>query len=184
MIPYSGSRQEALATATRFQTQFGLHVGRATVSGIIDAVRTTILSWALRLEREGVIGQGLSFNADERERAQSISGSIEIKSVGHIEHLHVSQDSSSTHLTAHLHLEIEQVEEFIVELSQKLGELELSEDLQAELDSDVNTIGAQAISPRPNARIVRESLSSIKRVLESASGSAAAELLKSLGQLL
>ena len=132
---------------------------------------------------EGVLGQGLSFNAGERARAQSLSGSIEINS-GPIEHLHISQDSSSTHLTAHLHLEIEQVEEFLVELSHKVGELELSEDLQAELDSDIATIGAQTKSPRPNGRIVRESLSSIKRVLESASGSAVVELLKSIGQLL
>ena len=76
------------------------------------------------------------------------------------------------------------MEEFLVELSHKVGELELSEDLQAELDSDIATIGAQTKSPRPNGRIVRESLSSIKRVLESASGSAVVELLKSIGQLL
>lgn len=73
--------------------------------------------------------------------------------------------------------------EFLAELSHKGGELELPKDLQAELDSDIATVQAQVKSPRPKGQIVKECLSSIKRVLESASGSAAAELLKSLGQL-
>ena len=76
------------------------------------------------------------------------------------------------------------LDEFLVELSHKGGELELPKDLQAELDSDIATVQAQAKSPRPKGQIVKEGLSSIKRVLESASGSAAAELLKSLGQFL
>ena len=183
MIPYGGSRQEALARATRFQTQFGLFVGKATVSGILDAVRTTILSWTLRLEDEGVIGRGLSFNAGARERAQSLSEGVQINSE-HIEHLHLAQSGSSIHLTANLHLKIEHVETFLGELSEKVRELDLARELHEELDADIATIEAQAKSPRPNARIVRESLSSIKRVLEGASGAAGVELLKSLGQLL
>ena len=75
------------------------------------------------------------------------------------------------------------LDQFLVELSHKGRELELPKDLQAELDSDIATVQAQVRSPRPKGKIVKESLSSIKRVLENASGSVAAELLKSLSQL-
>lgn len=36
---------------------------------ILDAVRTTILEWSLKLEAEGIVGEGLSFSPEEKERA-------------------------------------------------------------------------------------------------------------------
>ena len=46
-------------------------IGRNQVAAILDAVRTNILNWSLQLEVDGVIGEGMTFSADEKQRAQS-----------------------------------------------------------------------------------------------------------------
>lgn len=50
-----------------------LHVGRNAIVKIVDAVRTTVLNWALDLEERGVVGHGLSFSPQERAAATSSS---------------------------------------------------------------------------------------------------------------
>ena len=46
-------------------------IGRNQVAAILDAVRTKILNWSLQLEADGVIGEGMTFSAEEKQRAQS-----------------------------------------------------------------------------------------------------------------
>ena len=51
--------------------QPALHVGANSIKGILDCVRNTVLEWALKLEEEGILGEGLSFSYDEKEKAQN-----------------------------------------------------------------------------------------------------------------
>ena len=46
-------------------------IGRNQVAAILDAVRTKILEWSLQLEADGVIGEGMTFSPEEKQRAQS-----------------------------------------------------------------------------------------------------------------
>lgn len=46
-------------------------VQRSQIVGILDAVRNTILEWALKLESEGILGDGISFSDDEKHKASS-----------------------------------------------------------------------------------------------------------------
>ncbi len=46
-----------------------LRVAPSQVFGILDAVRSKILDWALDLESKGIVGDGLRFNPKEVERA-------------------------------------------------------------------------------------------------------------------
>lgn len=38
-------------------------VSHTAVVKIVDAVRTVVLNWALKLEEDGVVGEGMSFTA-------------------------------------------------------------------------------------------------------------------------
>ena len=74
-----------------------------------------------------------------------------------------------------------QLSEFIELLKDKLPELEISADDKSEIEADVATIEAQIKSNRPKIGIIKESLLSIKRILEGASGAVIAiGLLKCL----
>jgi len=48
-----------------------LHIGSNIIAGIIDSVRNTILDWALKLEEQGVLGEGVTFSKEEKHKAQS-----------------------------------------------------------------------------------------------------------------
>lgn len=54
---------------------------RSQIVGILDAVRNTILEWALKLEEQSILGEGLTFSEEEREKART-TDSV------HIEHFH------------------------------------------------------------------------------------------------
>jgi len=69
----------------------GVNFGRMAVAlsvsqaqGLLDAVRNLVLDWALALEKRGIVGEGLSFNAEERSKAQSGSTTITIGSIGQL----------------------------------------------------------------------------------------------------
>jgi hypothetical protein len=51
-------------------------VAKSKISSILDIVQNTILEWALKLEDQGILGDGLSFSPAEKERA---AGNMEIK---------------------------------------------------------------------------------------------------------
>ena len=48
---------------SRFPTEVFLLVSHTAVVKIVDAVRTVVLNWALKLEKDGVVGEGMSFTA-------------------------------------------------------------------------------------------------------------------------
>ena len=41
----------------------------AAFRGIVDSVRTTVLEWALKLEEDGIVDEGLSFSSTEKALA-------------------------------------------------------------------------------------------------------------------
>jgi hypothetical protein len=62
--------------------QAGAEISIADVVGILGAVRTAVLDWAIEMERAGVHGEGLSFSATEQQKAQSVSNTFNIQSIG------------------------------------------------------------------------------------------------------
>jgi hypothetical protein len=82
-------------------------VGANNLTAILNAVRTRILEWALSLEAEGILGDGLSFSASEKQAAmnsqnirienfQGILGNVQSGSVNQTNTLHiVASDFSS-----------------------------------------------------------------------------------------
>lgn len=62
-------------TGTDFESS--LHIGRGALVELVDGVRNTILKWSLQLEADGILGDGLSFNANEKEIAQERSADLQ-----------------------------------------------------------------------------------------------------------
>lgn len=53
-----------------------LHVDKHSLTGVLEAVRTIVLNWSLRLEKEGVLGDGMSFSREEMSRATHVTYNI------------------------------------------------------------------------------------------------------------
>jgi hypothetical protein len=82
---------------TRFQ--IALHIDPSVISGILDAVQNTVLNWALKLEEEGILGEGMSFSKEEKEKALT-STSIHIENfqgiLGNADNSTVTQNLTMT----------------------------------------------------------------------------------------
>ncbi len=49
-------------------------VGKSQLAGILAAIRNRLLDWALQLEAEGILGEGLTFTDSEKRKASVASG--------------------------------------------------------------------------------------------------------------
>jgi hypothetical protein len=46
---------------------------RSEFRRILEAVRNLILEWALKLEQEGIMGEGLTFSPEDQRKAESVT---------------------------------------------------------------------------------------------------------------
>lgn len=74
-------------------------LGTNQIASILEQVRTKLLDWSLNLEYEGILGEGLSFSQEEKQKASN-SSSISIQNfqgvLGDVTEGSVSQQMSMT----------------------------------------------------------------------------------------
>jgi hypothetical protein len=168
MFSYPPELEHSLMNAMRgVKMKPSLHLSESAIRSVLGRKRTIVLQWSLTLERQGVLGEGMTFTPEERAQAaavhidtfiQGVSGSqIQVNSPGARQQQGMSHDQ-----LAELRKLVELVE----------GALRSSPDSEdvRELRADVGTLRAQTESPKPKRSIVRESLSSLRTVLEGAAG--------------
>jgi hypothetical protein len=75
--------------------RFSIHIGHSQIGAITEAVRNKVLDWSLRLEEDGILGDGMTFTADEKDQAKK-STSVVIHNfqgiMGDVQHSTVSQN--------------------------------------------------------------------------------------------
>ncbi|MDF9390454.1 hypothetical protein EXZ60_16730 [Vibrio sp. 1151_11] len=81
-------------------TDMKLFIPMTSMHNILESVRNTIIDWSLRLESEGILGEGLQFTTKEKELA-SMSTNIKIDNFQG-----VLGDISNSSLTQHLDMNI------------------------------------------------------------------------------
>ena len=76
-----------------------LHLNKGYVRMIIETVRNTILNWSLKLEKEGILGQGMSFSPEEKkiaaQDAKELQPPISI-TIHHMQDSVIQSDSSGS----------------------------------------------------------------------------------------
>ncbi len=78
-----------------------IHFTRSVIVTIIDRVRNMVLDWAVGLERQGIMGEGLSFSVAEKEKAASVGQTITIGTLyGGMNNASVTGDNNTTTVSA------------------------------------------------------------------------------------
>jgi hypothetical protein len=94
-MPFPPAVENELMKGTRSDLRPMLHISPNRIHGVLDIVRNTVLEWALKLEEEGILGEGLSFSVQEKEKAQA-NPNINIQNfqgiLGNVSGSSVSQD--------------------------------------------------------------------------------------------
>ena len=59
-----------------FPTNYSLQVSTHKLKSIVEQVVNCLLEWTIRLEAEGILGEGMQFNKDEKDSAQHLPQTI------------------------------------------------------------------------------------------------------------
>lgn len=103
---------------------------------------------------------------------------VNIINIHHMESSQIQQGTTSSNQTGTFQLTNgNDINQFLKLLKEQLPGLKLSKDDESEIRSDITTLESQVTSSRPKTGIIKESLSSIQRILEGAGGAIVAQQL-------
>ena len=161
-----------------------LFVSYTEVIKILNVVRNTVLNWSLQLEKEGILGEGMSFSKKEKQIADKATYQI-TNYIGSMQNSQLQQDSSGAIQKLNIGINIDDLLAFITELNKSIDKLDLEENEKQKLITEIGTIENQSNSPKPKQKIIFESLKTLRTILEGMAGNViAAGLLSKLAQFL
>jgi len=176
-MPFSSKTEQILRKSIGLDIQITLIVPETFMVRILDAVRTIILNWTLKLEEDQILGEGMSFSEKERETAKKSTYNI-TNFYGPVHSSLIQQEAYQSQQTStSFTFDLPSIKKFIDELLEKREELNLPPETKNELEADAHTIQSQVSSPKPKNNVIKESLGSIRKILEGAGGSITAQLL-------
>ncbi|NIJ89026.1 hypothetical protein FHR49_001813 [Xanthomonas campestris] len=159
-----GEFSELLMQHMRVKLETNLQVPVGSLVAIVDRVRNGILQWALELQENNVIGEDFSFTPTERAAANSVNITNHIGIINNSQ----LQQGSTGNLTMNCTTDLAALIDLLKEL--KSDPVGVSPEAIPELVAEIDTVVAQSQSPKPKPSILRESLASVRKILESASG--------------
>ena len=78
-----------------------IHFTSSVIVTIIDRVRNMVLDWVVGLERQGIMGEGISFSVAEKEKAAAVGQTITIGTLyGGMNNASVTGDNNATNVSA------------------------------------------------------------------------------------
>jgi hypothetical protein len=110
----------------------------------------------------------------DHDRGTDYFPAINVMYVEQVSHSSIQQ--GTYHSTQSTHLDIndtQRLAEFVQRLGDTVSKLNLNSDDEKQTKAEIATVQAQASSARPSRTIIRESLISLRRILEGAAGGAA-----------
>lgn len=160
--------------------QVMLHIPSSSFAGILDMVRNTVLNWALQLEADGILGTGLSFTKQEQARASELAHSIN-NFYGPVSQSQFAQGAENPiQLVAASAVNVDEIKAIIAKVKEAADEVDLAPEQASELRADLATVESQVQSPKPKRAIIKQSLASIRTILEGASGNVIGAMIPEL----
>ena len=152
------------------------------IKGIVEKVRSLLLSWSLDLESAGVKGEGMNFSDKEREAAKGVSitnnyhaeAQTIVQEMKHSNIMQANRVSSQSFMQKAFDAKL--LIKMVEEISAQVELINLSINQKSEIKSDLTTLHSQATSSNPKFSIIKESLLSLKNIFENATGECAAAI--------
>src|SRR6202043_2196137 len=130
-----------------------LQIPRSQLVSILDRVRTLVLDWALNLERAGIMGTEFNFNSEEKQKAQTMSTTINIGHIGaftgNLGYANTSGDISAADT------DVKQVQSLIDQLNAHATELGLDSTDQLALASKLTQLENEIKKEKPSRSAIR-----------------------------
>ena len=148
----------------RFEIRGALSV--TSLLGTINAVRNTILDWAVDLEKAGILGEGLGFSSRDRVEAASVTQHIYAQNIGTFGN--VDRNASVTNLQVGGDYNSETLASCVEKIRTSLPALPEQERIAVRVELEkIEQTGS-------NQPVAQQALRSIKTICEGAAGNLAA----------
>ncbi|WP_232463561.1 AbiTii domain-containing protein [Tumebacillus avium] len=186
MYKFPANVQRALMQMMEYDLEVSLHIPATQFQRIVDRVRNIILEWTLKLEEEGILGEGMTFSDMEKEKAPNTAGII-LNVIGSMTNSQLQQNADNSTQTSTVNSDSVKKEEIISLIGEvkKLLEEIGDQDKKDELAAEISVLESQANSPKPKKGIIGEAMKSIRNIAEGTTGSlAATAILNKLAALL
>lgn len=166
--------EHSLMKGMEFPLEPALILSKTQIHGLVDKVRNTVLEWALGLEEQGIMGEGMSFSQEEQRQAGSVTLNVGNLGnlIGSMQSSQFQQGTENSTQTYTQTLDLDAVARLISELRTRLSEAQLPRQDAAQVESDIACVEAQLAAPRPNVSVIKESLRSTRSILEGLASSA------------
>lgn len=151
---------------TKFQVSFG----KSQAQQIIDSVRNIILEWSIQLEEDGILGEGVSFSKEEKREADKQNYTVN-NFYGNTSGVQIQQHTQHSIQTQINEMDLEKVNEFISMLRGNLSHITLEREVKEALELEISKIPNELMTNKPKTQIIKESMRTIKSVLEGITGS-------------
>ncbi|MFK3969285.1 hypothetical protein ACI2KS_00925 [Pseudomonas sp. NPDC087358] len=168
VIAFPPKMSEMLQSGMSFRMEPGLQIEPGTLKNIIYGVRDKVLNFALELEKQGILGEGMGFSKEEKAAAASIT--YNTITIGSMHNSQIQQDSDNSmqyYGTAQFKKDLKR---FISEVKSDINQLNEDDEAKQSLKADLDTIKAQLSSLSPKKTVFLECLISAKNILEGAAG--------------
>ena len=146
-------------------------VATSQVRGLLGSVRSKVLTWALDLADAGIQGEGMTFTPQEQKQAQQLAPvTIHIEGGIHGGQLMVSSPGGQQKQTIAAEQKEAALTALLPWLQQVIAQGQLQQDVCAELQAELDTLKAQAASPKPKWPVIGVVAGSVREILEGAGG--------------
>ncbi len=159
--------KQQLLSAISYASDVMLELHRGQILGIIDAVRNIVLEWALELEKEGNLGEGMAFSPDERREAREVSHNYFIQNAGVIGNV---SDQAQVHgqQSADIDIDVRLLQDVLGQARENLSGL--PKETRDTLERVLDDIDHEVQAGGGNRARLRELAERAIRVCEGASG--------------
>lgn len=171
-FPYPHEMKSALMNAMDFPTDIHLRIDKGSIYSVVEAVRNLILNWTLELEKEGIIGDKLTFSAAEKEQAAPITQQFFAQNIGHVGNVF---DKSNVTNVQSITLHPDDVRKLLKQIQ---DEMSLLPDMtQDQLTPVVSELKQELQATSPDEPKMRMLLGSLRTICEGATGSIVAQAI-------
>lgn len=154
----------------------------AQVTSILNIVRKLVLDWALKLEKQGILGESLIFSDEEQSKVKDVP-SIQIIQNWNMNRASFFNSPINSSNTINNGFDFKKISELMEDISQKLIDLALPDNQETELKSAITEI--RDMVAKKDETGVRKILRKIENICQSIPGNVIAALICSqIGQIL
>ncbi len=165
--------RSAISQSLNFPASVRLWLSPNTPLEIVEAVRNLLTDWCLELERSGIIGEGLAFGEADQRAAPSATDRFVVHNYGSIGNIVGHAEQSTVVGSSFAPEQLTSLRRLTAQISQSAPLL--PEGIRSELEGVNTQLSTELKAPQPDGSRVKELVSSLRKIAESATGNLAAQ---------